>query len=191
MHSIFILILLLVASSWGSEIVTDLVEMQDSNFTIREEVPINVTVGEPFSISLPQFDFESLKEFTTYELSQEKFISLFETMEKHGGSPKEESRKKISNSIFDCNIQLPSMEVFKTFDILTQKSPNRFNFDSEEDVIYVPIRSRGLLYALDTSTMAISVYHFTPKKLNFLSSAKVSYQDLGKDQRVAMASDSS
>ena len=86
---------------------------------------------------------------------------------------------------------LPNMEIQNTLSVLNSKSSNRFNFASEEDVIYVPIKSRGLLYALDTSTMVISVYHFTPRQLNFLSSAKVNYMNAGTEQKVAMASDSS
>ena len=39
--------------------------------------------------------------------------------------------------------------------------------------------------------MVISVYHFTARKLSLLSTAQVSYDDEGKDQRVAMASGSS
>lgn len=83
------------------------------------------------------------------------------------------------------------MEVQNALSMLNSKSSKRFNFASEEDVIYVPIKSRGLLYALDTSTMVISVYHFTPRQLNFLSSAKVNYINADGDQKVAMGSDSS
>ena len=83
------------------------------------------------------------------------------------------------------------MEVYNTLNVVNQKSSNRFNFASEEDIIYLPVKSRELLYALDTSSMVISVYHFTTRQLNFLSSAKVNYIGIDNNQKVAMASSSS
>ena len=83
------------------------------------------------------------------------------------------------------------MEIDNTLNVVNQKSSNRFNFASEGDIIYVRVKSRQLLYTLDTSSMVISVYHFTSRQLNFLSSAKVNYIAMENGQKVAMASDSS
>lgn len=80
------------------------------------------------------------------------------------------------------------MQIMKTLNVFTQKSSNKFSFASEKSMIYVPVRSRQLIYILDTATMEISVYHFTLRKMNFLSSAKV---NSGKnEERIAMASSS-
>ena len=113
------------------------------------------------------------EDLSIYELNQEKFITLFETMEKHEGNSDKESREKIDGEAFKCDIMLPTMEVYNTLSVVNQKSSSRFNFGSEEDIIYVPVKSRELLYTLDTSSMVISVYHFTSRQLKFLSSAKV------------------
>jgi hypothetical protein len=64
------------------------------------------------------------------------------------------------------------MQIIKTINAFSQKALNKFSF-SEKSIIYVPIRSRQLIYILDTTTMELSVYHFTPQKMSFLSSAKV------------------
>ena len=88
-----------------------------------------------------------------------------------------------------CNILSANMEKYKTIDILPQKSPSRSNFVSEEDVIHVVIKSKGLLYTLDTSSLVVTAYHFTPKKLQMLSSVKINSMDLGAGQRVSMATD--
>lgn len=45
------------------------------------------------------------------------------------------------------------MEIIKTLNLFTQKPTNKFSFTSEQSMIYVPVRSKQLLYTLDTALM--------------------------------------
>lgn len=81
------------------------------------------------------------------------------------------------------------MEIVKTLNVFTQKPSNKFSFSSEKGSIFVPVRSRQLMYTLDTATLELQVYHFTPQKMNFLSSAKINMERNG--QKITMGSGSS
>ncbi len=52
----------------------------------------------------------------------------------------------------------------------------------------MPIGSKQLLYLLDTATMELQVYHFTPQKLIFMSSAKINAENI--NNKIAIASSS-
>lgn len=80
------------------------------------------------------------------------------------------------------------MEIVKTLNVFPQKPSNKFSFSSEKGFIYVPVRSRQLLYTLDTATLEVEVYHFSGERMNFLSSAKINTERKG--QKITMGSGS-
>ena len=73
-----VLILAVCRATVQEGINFQLPELKNESFSISYENPINVTVGEYFSIPVPQFDAKiSQNDYSVYELTQEKFITLF------------------------------------------------------------------------------------------------------------------
>lgn len=68
---IILLLILITAEINSLEIITELPELRSNTFTLRNEEPINVTLGEHFSIGIPQFDIQKLpRDLKVYEISQ-------------------------------------------------------------------------------------------------------------------------
>lgn len=80
------------------------------------------------------------------------------------------------------------MEIVRTLNVYSQTPSNKFSFTSDQNIIYVAVGSRQLLYVLDTASMELQVYHFTPQRMNFLSSAKITSAKGG--EKIAMATGS-
>lgn len=80
------------------------------------------------------------------------------------------------------------MEIIKTLNVNKQSPSNKFNLNSEQRIIYVPVGLRQLLYLMDTTTMELQVYHFTPQKLIFLSSVKINGENNQKSISMAAGS---
>jgi hypothetical protein len=58
--------------------------LKTDTYLFRAEDPVNVTMREKFAIGVSQFDIQNVpSDFKVFEVSQEKFINVIETLEKH------------------------------------------------------------------------------------------------------------
>lgn len=77
-------LLLLNCKSATLDVSHDLPDLKIDTYSFRAIDPVNVTIGDYFAIGVAQFDIQKVPaDFKVYEISQEKFINMFETLEKH------------------------------------------------------------------------------------------------------------
>lgn len=66
-----------------------------------------------------------------YEITQEKFFNMFETLEKHDTENTADSLNELESGIFTCKIKEPVMYISKTIDSISVKAAGYFDYRAE------------------------------------------------------------